>query len=61
MQIGYRHLDTASLYGSEEAVGKAIKKAIANKIVKREDIFVTTKLWCNEHHDPLSALNSSLK
>ncbi|KGN64212.1 NADPH-dependent aldo-keto reductase, chloroplastic [Cucumis sativus] len=61
IKIGYRHFDTASLYGSEEAIGKAIKKAIENETVKREDIFVTTKLWCNEHHDPLSALNASLK
>ncbi len=38
---GYRHIDTASVYGNEEAVGKAIKKSN----IKRESLFITTKLW----------------
>lgn len=38
---GYRHIDTAMVYGNEEAVGKAIK----DSGVKREDLFITTKLW----------------
>lgn len=37
----YRHIDTAMIYGNEEAVGKAIK----NSGIYREDIFITTKLW----------------
>lgn len=41
LQAGYRHIDTASFYENEEAVGAAIKDCK----VKREDIFVTTKLW----------------
>ncbi len=41
LEAGYRHIDTAKIYGNETAVGNAIKESG----VKREDIFVTTKLW----------------
>ena len=41
LQGGYRHLDTAAAYGNEKEVGLAIKEAE----VKRDEIFVTTKLW----------------
>ncbi|MFA7076094.1 MAG: aldo/keto reductase [Candidatus Izemoplasmatales bacterium] len=41
LQAGYRHIDTAAVYGNEEMIGKAIK----DSSVKREEIFITTKLW----------------
>ena len=41
IEAGYRHIDTAAIYGNEVSVGKAIK----DSGVKREDIFITTKLW----------------
>lgn len=41
LQIGYRHIDTAAIYGNEEGVGRAI----AESGVPREELFVTTKLW----------------
>ena len=46
---GYHLIDTAAAYGNEEGVGKGIKRAIDDGIVKREDIFVTTKLWYNNY------------
>jgi diketogulonate reductase-like aldo/keto reductase len=54
-------IDTASKYGSEEGVGKGIKRAIDEGIVKREDLFVTTKLANYEKTDPESAIKQSLK
>ena len=45
IELGYRHIDTASLYGNEVEVGKAINAAIAAGDVTREELFVTTKLW----------------
>lgn len=45
LEVGYRHIDTASLYGNEKGVGQGIADAIASDVVKREDIFVTTKVW----------------
>lgn len=48
IDIGYRHFDTAYLYQNEAEIGKAIREMIAEGKVKREDIFVTTKLWNTE-------------
>uniref|UniRef100_A0A1J3JJY5 Aldo-keto reductase family 4 member C9 n=2 Tax=Noccaea caerulescens TaxID=107243 RepID=A0A1J3JJY5_NOCCA len=61
IKIGYRHFDTAKIYGSEEALGTALGKAISYGTVQREDIFVTSKLWSSDHHDPVSALKQTLK
>lgn len=41
LSVGYRSIDTAAVYGNEEAVGKAIKKSS----IPREELFITTKLW----------------
>lgn len=41
LETGYRHIDTAAIYGNEEQVGRAIKESG----LKREEIFITTKLW----------------
>lgn len=45
LEIGFRHIDTAQIYGNEEAVGRAIKDAITNNVVARKDLYVTTKVW----------------
>ncbi|SES33279.1 aldo/keto reductase [Corynebacterium cystitidis] len=50
IELGYRHIDTASFYGNEEAVGKAVRDAIKSGDVTREDLFITTKLW-NDQQD----------
>ena len=41
LEVGYRHIDTAAIYGNEEGVGRAI----AASGIPREDLFITTKLW----------------
>lgn len=60
LKVGYRLIDTASAYGNEDAVGKGINKAILELGIKREDIFVVTKLWNADHTNPRKALNLSL-
>lgn len=49
LKLGYKHIDCAFIYANEEEVGTAIKDAITNKIITREELFVTSKLWCNCH------------
>ena len=58
LEAGYRHIDTAKIYGNEKEVGQAVKESP----VPREEIFITTKLWNDSHGYDLSieALNDSL-
>ena len=51
LEVGFRHLDCAERYRNEEAVGDAIQEAFKAGMIRREDIFVTTKLW-NTNHRP---------
>ncbi|XP_057771125.1 non-functional NADPH-dependent codeinone reductase 2-like [Salvia miltiorrhiza] len=60
LKTGYRHFDTARIYGSEAALGNALSDAISTGVVQREDVFVTSKLWGSHHHDPVSALQKTL-
>ncbi|ORY98723.1 4-dihydromethyltrisporate dehydrogenase [Syncephalastrum racemosum] len=50
IKAGYRLIDTAAVYDNETGVGRGIRKAISEGIIKREDIFVVTKLW-NSYHN----------
>lgn len=54
---GYRHIDTAAVYGNEEEVGQGIHAAN----VPREELFITTKLWNTEHNNVKGAFEESLK
>ena len=45
IEVGYRHIDTAQAYYNEEGVGNAVSSVIADQIVKREELFLTTKIW----------------
>jgi diketogulonate reductase-like aldo/keto reductase len=51
LEAGFRHLDGAERYRNEAAVGEAIQEAFKAGTVRREDLFVTTKLW-NTNHRP---------
>lgn len=44
IKLGYRHIDCAPIYRNEPVVGAAIKRAIADGLVKREELYITSKL-----------------
>jgi diketogulonate reductase-like aldo/keto reductase len=63
LEAGYRHVDTAAMYGNEAEVGAALKRAIAAGLVRRDQVFITTKLWNSDHgHDEaLRAFDTSYR
>jgi methylglyoxal/glyoxal reductase len=58
LEIGYRHIDTAKVYGNEADVGRAVKESGLN----REEIFITTKVWNSDqgYDSTIKACNTSL-
>ncbi|WP_136795411.1 MULTISPECIES: aldo/keto reductase [Desulfosediminicola] len=49
LDIGYKHIDCAPIYGNETEIGQAFGESFSSGILKREEIFITSKLWCNAH------------
>ncbi|KAL5563134.1 hypothetical protein UlMin_032881 [Ulmus minor] len=61
INIGYRHFDCAADYRNEAEVGEALSEAFRTGLVKREDLFITTKLWNSDHGHVVEACKDSLK
>ncbi len=64
IKTGYRLIDTAAAYMNEEAVGKAVKRAIADGITTRDELFITTKVWVQDmktEDSAYEAVKASLK
>lgn len=55
IKTGYRLLDTAAAYMNEEALGKAVKRAIGDGLVTREELFITTKVWVQDQKNEETA------
>ncbi|KAF8703258.1 hypothetical protein HU200_032049 [Digitaria exilis] len=54
IELGFRHLDTAAMYGTEGPVGEAVADAVRRGLLRsREEVFVTSKLWCTTCHPEL--------
>ncbi|KAK9295924.1 hypothetical protein QLX08_009894 [Tetragonisca angustula] len=63
VDAGYRHFDCAYIYRNEKEIGKVLRDKIAEGVVKREDLFITTKLWNTMHkrEDVVPACKKSLE
>jgi len=64
VEVGFRHFDTASTYGTEQPLGEAVAEAVRRGLVaSREEVFITSKLWCSNCHPQLvlPSLRETLK
>jgi len=57
LEVGYRHIDTAAIYGNEDGVGAALKASG----IPRDELFITTKLWNSHHTNAQAAIDDSLQ
>jgi D-xylose reductase len=58
---GLRLIDTAFKYGNEAEIGKGLKKALDDKLCKREDLFIIGKIWIDDRRDPEAAIKRTLE
>lgn len=61
IKLGYRHFDCAADYHNEIEVGEALAEVFETGLAKREDLFITSKLWNSDHGHVLEACKASLK
>uniref|UniRef100_A0A8R7QY38 NADP-dependent oxidoreductase domain-containing protein n=1 Tax=Triticum urartu TaxID=4572 RepID=A0A8R7QY38_TRIUA len=62
IKAGYRHIDCAPLYKNEKEIGAALNKLFDDGVVKRQDLFITSKIWCSDlaPEDVPSAIDRTL-
>lgn len=63
IDIGYRHIDCAAIYGNEKEIGEALSECFDSGKVKREELWITSKLWNDSHkrEDVIPALEKTLE
>jgi alcohol dehydrogenase (NADP+) len=61
IQAGYRHIDCASVYSNEKNIGKTLKEIFANGTLKREELWITSKVWNDMHDNVVESCKRSLE
>ena len=63
IEMGYRHIDCAPIYGNEVEIGQAIQDCLRSGMVNRDELWITSKLWNDHHHkeDVIPGLNKTLQ
>ncbi|MBS5843433.1 MAG: aldo/keto reductase [Clostridiales bacterium] len=61
IKSGYRLIDTAYMYHNEKEVGEGVRKAINERLVTRDEMFITTKLYPNQYANPEVAIADALE
>ncbi|WOL20153.1 non-functional NADPH-dependent codeinone reductase 2 [Canna indica] len=64
IELGYHHLDTSSLYQTEQGIGEAVAESLRRGLINsRADLFITSKLWCTDAHSHgvIPAIRESLR
>ena len=62
IEVGYRHIDCAAIYGNQAEIGAALASCFDDGLVRREDLWITSKLWNDRHapEDVVPALEETL-
>ncbi len=60
VKAGYRMLDCASVYQNEDRIGEVLERLFSEKIVAREELFITSKVWNDQHREVKKACEKSL-
>jgi alcohol dehydrogenase (NADP+) len=61
ISVGYRHIDCASVYGNEHMIGPVLREVIESGLVKREDLWITSKVWNDMHGQVEASCRKSLR
>lgn len=61
IKVGYRHIDCASVYQNEKEIGKALQESISGEVVKRKELWITGKVWNDQHDEVEKACDKTLK
>ncbi|MDD6614598.1 MAG: aldo/keto reductase [Lachnospiraceae bacterium] len=61
IKAGYRLIDCAAVYQNEEQIGAVIRKAVEEGIVERKDLFITSKVWNDQHDHVIESCKKSLQ
>lgn len=60
IKMGYRHIDCASVYGNEKEIGVALKELMAEGIVTRDELWITSKVWNDKHNEVAKSCKQTL-